>query len=154
MILLLGAFWKPCMPPHVMFCIARSVPLLGQHMRPVGAADAKVTDRLIADLGSSRFAVREKAARELENLREAAYPALRAVLAGSPVLEVRRRVERLLERPPAATPAVSRAVEVLEHSGTPEARELLQRLARGLPDAGLTKEARDSLARLTKRSRR
>jgi WD40 repeat protein len=133
---------------------ARSVPLLGERVRPVVAADAKVTNRLIADLGSSRFAVREKAARELESLGEAAHPALRAVLAGSPALEVRRRVERLLERPPAAPPAASRTVEVLEHAGTPEARELLRRLARGLPDAGLTKEARASLARLTKRSPR
>src|SRR5207302_1795978 len=100
-----------------------------------------VTDRLLAELGSSRFAVREKAARELENLAEAAYPALRAVLAGSPALEVRRRVERLLERPLAVAPAAARAVEVLEHAGTPEAREQLRRLAHGLPDAGLTREA-------------
>ena len=133
---------------------ARSVPLLGERVRPVVAVDPKVTDRLLADLGSSRFAVREKAARELEDLGEAAHPALRTVLAGSPALEVRRRVERLLERPPAPPPAASRAVEVLEHAGTPEARELLQRLARGLPDAGLTREARASLARLTKRSPR
>jgi WD40 repeat protein len=129
---------------------ARGVPLLAERVRPVVVVDAKVTDRLIADLGSSRFAVREKAARELENLAEAAHPALRRVLAGSPVLEIRRRVERLLERPFAIPPAVSRVIEILEHAGTPEARELLQRLAGGLPEAGLTREARASLARLTK----
>lgn len=133
---------------------ARSVPLLGKHVRPVVAVDAKVTDRLLADLGSSRFAVREKAARELEDLAEAAHPALRAVLAGSPTLEVRRRMERLLERPVTGPPSALRAVEVLEHAGTPEARELLRRLAKGLPDAGLTREALASLARLTNHSPR
>src|SRR5262249_56600563 len=71
---------------------ARGVPWLRERVQPIVAADAKLTDRLIADLGSSRFAVREKAARELGNLGETAHPALRAVLAGSPALEVRRRV--------------------------------------------------------------
>src|SRR5262249_21378513 len=121
---------------------ARGVPLLAEGVGPVVAADAKGTGRLIAELGSRRFSGREKGARELEDLGEAAHPALRAVLAGSPALEIRRRVERLLERPPGVRPAASRAIEVLEHSGTPEARELLRRLAQGLPDAGLTREAR------------
>jgi hypothetical protein len=41
-----------------------------------------------------------------------------------------------------------RAVEVLEHVGTPDARRLLQELAHGLPGARLTSEAQPSLRRL------
>jgi hypothetical protein len=41
----------------------------------------------------------------------------------------------------------SRAIEVLEHAATPEARQLLQKLAEGAPDARLTGEANQRLAR-------
>ena len=44
-----------------------------------------------------------------------------------------------------------RAVEVLEKVGTPEARQVLEDLARGDPAAALTREARASLDRLGKR---
>ena len=43
-----------------------------------------------------------------------------------------------------------RAVEALEHAGTAKARSLLQDLARGAPEARLTREARAALARLAK----
>jgi hypothetical protein len=43
-----------------------------------------------------------------------------------------------------------RALEALEHMDAPEARELLQRLANGAPEAWLTKEATAALRRLTK----
>jgi hypothetical protein len=41
-----------------------------------------------------------------------------------------------------------RAVEVLEHIGTAEARELLELLARGTPEARITREAKAALTRL------
>jgi hypothetical protein len=43
-----------------------------------------------------------------------------------------------------------RAVEVLEGLGTPEARNLLEELAKGAADATLTREAKASLRRLGK----
>jgi hypothetical protein len=43
-----------------------------------------------------------------------------------------------------------RAVEVLEHIGTPDAREVLEKLTRGDPSARLTQEAKASLERLAK----
>jgi hypothetical protein len=42
------------------------------------------------------------------------------------------------------------ALEVLEHAGTPEARRLLKDLARGVPEARLTREARAALTRLNR----
>jgi WD40 repeat protein len=49
-----------------------------------------------------------------------------------------------------AFPAIRdlRALEVLEHVATPEARHLLQHLAKGLPHARLTREAKATLERL------
>jgi hypothetical protein len=129
----------------------QALPLLAEKLRP--AEEPKGTARLIADLGSNRFAVRQKAERELARLAEMAEPALRAALARKPVLEVRRRLERLLERIEQDAPAgkqlrALRAVEVLEQVGTPEARGLLKRLAGGAGGARLTREAKASLRRL------
>jgi hypothetical protein len=45
-----------------------------------------------------------------------------------------------------------RAIEVLERLGTPEARQALETLAKGVPEARLTQEAKASLERLAKRS--
>ncbi len=46
----------------------------------------------------------------------------------------------------------ARALEVLEGLGTPEAKKLLEELAKGAADAALTREAKASLERLAQRS--
>jgi hypothetical protein len=78
------------------------------------------------------------------------------MLAGEPPLEVRRRVSALLkdiEHQKAVEPIQQlRALEVLEHIGTAEARGLLEDLAKGVPEARLTRETKASLARLAKRT--
>jgi hypothetical protein len=66
---------------------------------------------------------------------------------------VRRRVESLLQKLEAKSPSVEqlrplRAVELLEQIATPEARQLLEALAGGSRDAGLTRDARAALERL------
>src|SRR5262249_40209275 len=63
-----------------------------------------------------------------------------------PSVEMRRRVERLVERlsGPIVDPTTLRAirgVEAVERAGTAEARRLLEALARGEPQARLTREA-------------
>jgi RNA polymerase sigma factor (sigma-70 family) len=73
------------------------------HVRPLAdkTADARQRreiGRLLADLGSERFSVREKASRGLADFGELAGPQLRRALAGAPPPEVRRRLERLLRR--------------------------------------------------------
>jgi WD40 repeat protein len=135
----------------------QAVALLGQQLRPARAPDAQRLAQLIADLDSNEFTVREKAARELEQLEELAGPALRKALADHPSAETRRRLERLvdnLDGPVTGADALRRirAVEVLERIGTPEARRLLEALASGDPDSRLTQEAKASLERLARRA--
>jgi hypothetical protein len=78
---------------------------------------------------------------------------LQKTLAGNPPLEVRRRVEQLLGKLETSPRRLQklRAVEVLEHIATPEARELLRILAKGAPEARVTQEAKASLERLAQR---
>ena len=134
-----------------------SVPFLNEHLRPVEGIPRASISRLVADLGSERYAEREKAQRELEKLQDLAEEALSKALAAGPTLEVRQRIERLLEKAdllksPERLRSL-RAIEVLEHIGTPEAQKVLQKLAEGAPEARQTREARASLERLAKRAK-
>ena len=101
--------------------------------------------------------MREKAREELEKLGDLAEPALRQTLANDPSLEIRKRVQAIVERlgGPVTQPELVqalRAVAVLEDIGTPEARRLLEELAKGAPEARLTRESRASLRWLDSRS--
>ena len=123
--------------------------------RPVAVIDEKHLARLIAALDSGRFAVRERAARKLEGLGSAAEPALRKVLTGKPSLEVRNRIEKLLEQEPrqrsSPTPnrlRQMRTLEALELAGDGEAHRLLKELAGGMPGVWLAGEARAALRRM------
>jgi WD40 repeat protein len=132
-----------------------SVPFLRDRLRPVRAANPDHVARLLTDLDSDRFAVRDRAIRELEALHEAAAPALEKALRGRLSLEARRQAERLLARlrgrlSPRQLQQV-RAVEALEHIGSPEARRLLEELAGGVSEARLTQEAQASLRRMVAR---
>jgi hypothetical protein len=134
-----------------------SVPLLGERLRPVTEAEVKEVRRYIADLDSDTFAVRKKAFEQLDRLGPAAEPALRKARekGGSP--EVRRRVEELLDRLGSRSLSAEplrtlRALAVLEHEETPEARRLLRELAGGAAGAWLTQEAQAAQARVTRQS--
>jgi RNA polymerase sigma factor (sigma-70 family) len=131
----------------------QSVGFLAQQLRPVQEADPRRIEALLRDLDSNDFAVREKAAQQLESLGAGAEPTLRKALRDQPTPEVRRRVEQLLEAVEGSKTRLreQRALEVLEAIGTPEAREQLEALAKGMPTAGLTQDAKTSLERLAKR---
>jgi hypothetical protein len=108
---------------------------------------------LIKDLDDDRFSVRDKASRELAELGHFAEPSLKKVLDRQPSLETRKRVEELLRKLEEAGPSpeelrVLRAVEVLEMIGTPEAKGVLESLAKGAEEAELTRQAQASLRRL------
>jgi hypothetical protein len=137
----------------------QAVPWLADRLQPVTAPDAKQLARLIADLDSDEFAVRQQATTALKGLGEAAGPALRKVLADGPSTDVQRHVEKLLAdlEQLADFPerlCVLRAIELLEHAGTAEARRLLERLADGMPEARVTQDAKRSLERLAKQEGR
>jgi Tol biopolymer transport system component len=134
----------------------QSVVLLQERLRPaVSAASREAIDRLVADLDSTRFAVRTAAAARLAELAELAEPALLDALRQRPSLELRQRLEQVLgkvvgqrSRPSGERLRMVRAVQVLEQVGTPEARRLLATLSGGAPGAVLTREAQASMARL------
>ena len=119
--------------------------------QPTPAIDPSRIEEWIADLDSPYFTGRDRATRELQRHVEDAEPALRRVLATNPAPELRRRAERLLDSggPPSSDwwPAL-RSIEVLGHINTPEALQLLRRLAQGAARALLTREAQASLERL------
>jgi hypothetical protein len=134
----------------------QAIPWLKEHLKSPGAADCNRITHLIAELDSDQFAARQQAARELEKLAELAETPMREALERHPSLEVRRQLERLLERRegPVQAPRVMRelrSLEVLEHTGTPEARQVLEALARGAPQDRLTREAKAALQRLAGR---
>jgi hypothetical protein len=124
----------------------------------VPVPDGKQVARWISDLDSDHFKQRERATEELGRLEEAVGPALREALADKPPLEARRRMEDLLRKlsspvlPPATLRAV-RAVQVLEAVASPEARGVLQELARGAAGVRVTDEAAATLRRLEARAR-
>jgi hypothetical protein len=136
----------------------KAVPFLAGQIRPAAPprADAARVARLIAALDADEFTERESASRELEKLGAAAEGALKKALEASPSAEGARRLEALLKKigKGDALPEVMagrRAVEVLEHIGTPAAREALERIVKSGAAPEVCDEARASLRRLAGR---
>ena len=132
----------------------QTVTLLRERLRPVDRVAAERLTQLVADLDSPQFAVRQRAEAELTTLVEQAEPALRQALTRQPSLELRLRVEKLLDQL-MAVPAPEqlrrvRAIEVLEQIGTTDAQAVLQRLTAGAA-ARPTREAQAALERLRSR---
>jgi hypothetical protein len=135
------------------------LPLLNEKLKPAQASDEEMRrlTRLITDLESAQFKVREKAARGLSDGGAAAATALKHALKGNRTVEFRRRAEALLsklEQQADLTPEQrrqQRALAVLEVLGTAEARQLLDQIAGGAPEAWLTQEALAARQRLRDR---
>jgi RNA polymerase sigma factor (sigma-70 family) len=146
-----AALWRLADAP------AATVPFLRERLKPAPEDQMKQIRRSVADLGSATFAVRQKAFTQLQSVGPAAEPALREALAKDLPLEVRRRLEQLLEG--AAGRLASgdwlrtlRALAALEYAGTPEARRLLRELAAGAQGAWLTREAQAACERLERQA--
>ncbi|MBI3410354.1 MAG: PD40 domain-containing protein [Planctomycetes bacterium] len=128
----------------------RSLPYLAAKLRPVATPEKERVARLIAELGSDRFAERNAAAQELEKMGDVVLPALEQALVTASSLEMQRRLEVLARKLRTLTGEqlrTLRAIEALERMQSPKASELLQELAGGAPGSRLTKEARLSLNR-------
>ena len=106
---------------------------------------------------SEKFQTRSAAGSELEKVGVVAEKALRQELTKDPPLEVRQRLDKLLERlnQMPASPAWLqrwRGLEALEQIGTAAARETLETLAGNPQELELTQAARASLLRLRLRA--
>lgn len=132
------------------------VPFLRAKLKPAAGPDQVRLEAWIADLDSSSFSTREKATLALEKLGPLKIPALKQKLTGdAPSLEVRRRLERLIEK--AETNTLSgeelrglRAIEVLEAIGSQEAKAVITVLAKGASGARVTEDAKRAQARLAR----
>lgn len=146
-----AAVWRLAESPQ-----KKAVAFLRKHLQPVPEPDVKEIRRLIADLDSDVFAIRDKAFKRLDELGSAAESELRATLVKASSLELRRRLERLIARP---RPLVSspetlrylRAIGVLEQIASKDSKSLLEELSRGAAHAVETQEARASVERLSRR---
>jgi RNA polymerase sigma factor (sigma-70 family) len=141
---------------RLMRCPQASVPLLKRHLLARKSPDVVRLRRWIADLDSDEFRKREQASAELARRVVWAEPALKAALAGNPSLEVRLRIGRLLQQAKPAPPRAEtlrglRALEVLEHIGSGEARQVLRQVAEGDFDPWLGAAAKAAVARLAVR---
>jgi RNA polymerase sigma factor (sigma-70 family) len=132
---------------------AESIALFAEKIKAVEPADPKRLARLIADLDSPVFATRQQATSDLKGIGSQAAPAVREAVKKADSLEIRRRLENLLDEwdnraPSPAELRMLRAVEVLEWANTPEARKLLTRWATGAPGTRLTAAAEGALQRV------
>ena len=121
------------------------------------SVDFQQIDRYIRELDDNSFEVRKTATEELSKMEDVPEEKLRKVLAAKPSLEIRRRIDEILQEiernklePSGRQLQPVRATEVLEHIGTPEAKDILARLIQGTPGLRLTEEAKSSLDRLGK----
>jgi WD40 repeat protein len=116
---------------------SESVPYLRLRLTVLAEAEIKRIEALVADLDNDQFRVRDKAAKDLERLGEAAAPVLKRALA-SRSTEVRQTAERLLKKigdgedPASSLEArrMVRAIETLERIGDADAQALLKDLRR------------------------
>jgi hypothetical protein len=129
-----------------------------ERLHPTLEADPRIVASWIDELDSAKFSQREKAYNELEKLGEGAGRFYREALVRNPSPEVRRQLDRLMEKLKQGKRILSpkylqieRANEVLELAASPDARKLLENLAAGAPEARLTQHAKASLQRLGRR---
>jgi WD40 repeat protein len=129
--------------------------LLRKQLRPAPKADEQAIAQHLRDLASASFVVRQQAYLALEKAGEQAAHLVEQTVKNPPNVEVKRRLELLLEKlqRPLDEPGqirLYRALTLLERIGTPPARQLLEELAEGAPSAWLTVEARYALQGMAK----
>jgi hypothetical protein len=130
----------------------QALPFLRETLSKQPVVDPARLARLVADLDADAFETRDRASAELARQGRLAEPALRRALQEKPSAELRLRAETLLKNldgrlPPAALQAV-RALEVLELMGTPEARKVVDLLAKQSAGTPVAEEAKATLDRL------
>jgi WD40 repeat protein len=135
----------------------QTMAFLKTHLQPTATTiDTVSVEKLLGQLDSADFKVRQQSQEDLLKLGEQVVPHIEKALAGKITLERQRRLEQLHAELTTAAPLdgsrlqVVRAIEVLERIGSADARLLLGTLADGAPGALATLQARAALARLKK----
>ena len=134
---------------------ARSLPFLNERLKPRGpTADETKIKKLIADLDADTFKTREAATKALQELGKNAEPLLRQALANPPSAEAQTRLKKLLALLGKKAPLTAeqqrdvRVVRLIEQTGTPEAKKLLEALIKESLGWWVTQEAKEALERL------
>src|SRR5262249_22807385 len=113
--------------------------------------------KLLSDLNSNEFFVRENATAELSKFGDLVKKELQEALNQKPPSEAARRIKGLISDLSSSTNInilrESRAIEVLEHVGNIDAQKLLAKISNGAPEAQLTIEARNALQRVQRSNR-
>ncbi|HYV37014.1 MAG TPA: WD40 repeat domain-containing protein [Gemmataceae bacterium] len=138
------AIWTLALSPK------QSLPWFQEHMKLASADDQQLA-KLLEALDSKQYAARQQAAKTLDDLGEAAEAFVRKTLSGNPTLEVKGRLEQFLQKREKDVIRKIRALEALEHIATPEARDLLQTLAKESPNPRVAHAAGAAVQRLAKR---
>jgi hypothetical protein len=137
------AFWTLVADPP------RAVPFLEQRLAGP-KADLKHIKQWIADLDDDKFAVRDKASKQLAQHLDGAIDLLEQALENNPSAEVSLRVQALLAlyKTDAESDRLVKAVRILEYTATPAAVQCLQRLVTEAGKAPVRKAAAAALKRL------
>jgi hypothetical protein len=136
--------WKRVASPE------QAIALLRKHLSALPRPDTSRVARLLTELDSDDFMVRQRAAEEVGKFGDSIVTQLRRALEAKPPLETRRRVQQLLDQAHDWTAdrlRDHRAIQALEHIGSSAARRLLESLASGAPGARRTEEAKAVLGR-------
>ncbi|HTU89719.1 MAG TPA: hypothetical protein VMF69_06465 [Gemmataceae bacterium] len=135
---------------HLLADPQRAVSLLGAQMKPVPPGDSARLNKLAADLGNASAAVRRKAMMELRSKHgEAAVGALRQNFNRQRNFFRMGFEQKLINQ--YNTPERARdlkAVRILEEIGTPEARQMLEKMSKGAAGVSLTLDSKAALDRL------
>jgi hypothetical protein len=131
-----------------------AVELFRVRLQPARPVDPMRLAGLLDKLESDEFETRQEAEGQLRAVGEQLAPFLPKALSAARSLESRRRLEALQQLWTTTTLTgdrlrIVRAIEALERIGSPEARALVQILAKGAPAALITTEATATLGRLS-----
>lgn len=141
----------------------KTIPFLGDQSSLFAKTDVRAIQRWIQDLDSDTFAERERASEELGWIVDEAEAHLKKALESKLSLELRRRIELLLEERSMGFTGRElqrlRVIEILEHiaASSADATRLaalavLKKLAASAPEVRTTQEAKASLERLENRA--
>ncbi|HYV36293.1 MAG TPA: hypothetical protein VE988_11350, partial [Gemmataceae bacterium] len=129
---------------------AETKPPISQSADAAPTRPAEQLAKLITDLDSDRYAVRQEAVQELEKLGDRAEVAIWTALKNNPTLEAKQRLEQILKKQDNEVIRKLRAIEAIEHCENPTAATLLQILAIDSPNPQVAEAARAAGQRLSK----